>query len=164
MKNVYIELLTKCQSDAVIGVLSGTRCLWCGVPGIQNSSCSVEGLFFSLCLSTAYSTSVCWCYRGMYCLHVQGDWIVQMEAVRSSVVLVGTRTTWPVDPRNSLHFKVAFVSPLVLILVAKGAVRLLLAWSNQMCTDQHEEIYRYCEIFWNRVGSVWGQLIVWCVQ
>jgi predicted Co/Zn/Cd cation transporter (cation efflux family) len=110
---------------AVIRVLSGTGCFWCSVPSVQNSCCSVEGLF-SLCLFTACSTNVFWCSRGMYCLLVQGDWILQMEAVCSSVTLVGTCTAWPVDRRNSLHLKVAFVSPLVWILVAKGAVRLLI--------------------------------------
>ena len=163
MKNVLIRVINKIS-------------LWCGYQSavcckgllMQCARCSERLLFswrsvFSLCLCTACSTSMFWCSRGMYCLLVQGDWILQMEAVCSSVTLVGTRTTWPVDPRNSLHFNVDFVSPLVWILVAKGAVRLLIGWSNQMCTDQHGEIYMYCEILWWRETERERECVCVCV-
>lgn len=77
-----------------------------------------------------------------------------MEAVCFSVTLEETRATWPVNPRDSLHFRVSFVSPLVLILVAKGAVRLLIGCGNQTCADPQEETYVYCEICRMGAGSV----------
>jgi hypothetical protein len=101
----------------------------------------------------------CQCFRETYCLHLQGDFILKMEAIHSSETLVTTYQTWshnPEDHNQHLHhceglWTQIFEWILLFCFITDVATVLLSTTNNSKCT-----IFQF-----NYGVKLWADLGTW---